>query len=377
LALGLVAAFAACTVLPPDDHRVVDRWLLCDECTAGELDSVRLLGSTAVPRLATALIDGPTLGRRKLMREKSTRSYVAIQPPPTISQADYVNDLVSNYLARYQQRAASALAAIGGVEARDVLDEALGPGNVTQYRADVVRAIRFARSGFDVTPYPGQVTPASVGVGDTVRVASKSGGVHTGDELAALDGAAFAPADVLISVQPSQLLFLAASPLGRHALDILNAGNTSNAERTSLSISTELDPNDRATLGCVLIGCLFDGVPTLVATVLPHLSVLTLRKAPSPVDTSDVFKVRNLSPASPMPVTAHLDWPAGSAANLDLRWTECVPPYSAVGNSSGATLARPEVTSVSIPVGDCWGLTVRMVSGGTGRVFAKLRVTSP
>lgn len=372
-----LAIVAGCNGLTDEQHGVVDRWLLCDECTSGERDSVRALGEKAVARLTGALLKGPPADRRQLMTQKFENIYASLTPAPPITQAAYVNELLGNYVATYQSRSAVALGEIGGDGARDALNTALSPPQIAQYRADVVDVIRFVRSTLGATPFGGTVSPSAVGVGDTVRISAAPNQPFTGDEVAALDDAPLAPNDVLMSVQPRQLQFLAAGTSGNHAVAISNVGTTTDTQIATVAITTLLDANDRAMLSCETLACIAAAAPFVTQPTMPFRSVLSLWRTVSSPDTLDALKVLNSSPASPLAVTARLDWPTNANANLDLRWSRCADPQDPVGNANGATSNNPEQTSVSVPAGTCWFLAVLMPSGGSEVVFARLTITTP
>ena len=69
LALALIGSLAACV-----HNRAIDRWLMCDECMEGELDSVVALESGAVERLTNTL-GGPPPDRAENMRRRFSASY--------------------------------------------------------------------------------------------------------------------------------------------------------------------------------------------------------------------------------------------------------------------------------------------------------------
>lgn len=358
------------------EHRVVDRWLLCDDCTSGEREFVRALGERAIPRLTSALLQGPPADRRALMRTKFQRGHASLGPGIALTETEYVDELLSNYVATYQKHSALSLADIGGADARNVLDEALSPARVNSFRADVVRFVRSLRSTMDAARFTGTVAPSSVGVGDTVSVTAPPAEPFDGNELASLDDAPFASTEVRIVVPPPLLRFLAAGPTGNHTLTITNVGTTSDSQVTSLSIATLLDINDRATIACATLTCIADSAPRLTASEMPAMSILAFRRTTNRPDTLDAYRIENALLSNPLPVTVRLEWPASPSANLDLRWRQCSEPLASAGSEDGATQSNPENTSNSIPPGQCRLLLVIMVSGSTEPVFARLRVAT-
>jgi hypothetical protein len=127
----LVFALATCQRQSPAEENTVRRWLLCDECQEGELDSVVALGSAVVPRLTEALHGPPERGRLNVDRQ--ARAMFARGPQVAISEERFVDHYVKNYEAVYQRRAAIALARI---------DTALARINTAPARAALLDAVR-------------------------------------------------------------------------------------------------------------------------------------------------------------------------------------------------------------------------------------------
>jgi len=121
-------------------------WLECDECTEGQLEAVVKLGLLAMPRLTQALLNGPSAGTRALKRDHLIETYHKVQSyqlsqklePLAMSEREYVQLYLRNFTALYQTRAARALAAIGGEQARKALTTALK----LRLRKDVRAAVR-------------------------------------------------------------------------------------------------------------------------------------------------------------------------------------------------------------------------------------------
>jgi len=139
--LTLILALTACDSLTPREQRTVQRWLLCDECTEGELDSVVALGDRGVKALEAALKGPPKKGRENM--ELQAKAMFARIPGPTISMQKYVDHYLDNYEATYQSRAAIALARINSPRSRAVLLDALRRDSL--YRHDVRRVLGRSR----------------------------------------------------------------------------------------------------------------------------------------------------------------------------------------------------------------------------------------
>jgi hypothetical protein len=205
LLLCLGAAAAGCG--PSKTERVaIDRWLLCEECAAGELDSVLAIGNRAVGVLGRALT-GPPRSHYENVRRQALAYFDRLQAFAGASvrttREAYVSHYVGNYVATYQSRAAVALAGIGTPRARSVLHDALRRDSV--YRSDVRRTLGGA-VGASLTVVSGDnqiaprdsfvLNPLIVGLHDTtgqalegvrVRFVIDSGGGRTTDSIQRTD----------------------------------------------------------------------------------------------------------------------------------------------------------------------------------------------
>ncbi|HWN11155.1 MAG TPA: hypothetical protein VNO50_18090 [Pyrinomonadaceae bacterium] len=122
--------------LSPDQwtqtRRTIVTYLECEECEEGELEAVVKLGESAVPTLAATLLEGPSPANREILRRqlldtyRKLKEYEKTHPKAKTSQGEeeYVKTYAENYVALYQTRAARALGAIGGPNARKALEEA-------------------------------------------------------------------------------------------------------------------------------------------------------------------------------------------------------------------------------------------------------------
>lgn len=112
-------------------------WLTCTECTEGQREFVRdSLGTAVIPLLESALMGLDTTYRGNIAH--GIGAHWALIDSASVDSATYVAHFLSNFDATVQRRAAVAL---GDLRAVDVLENALRPGNVQRYRADVVAVI--------------------------------------------------------------------------------------------------------------------------------------------------------------------------------------------------------------------------------------------
>jgi len=146
--LVLLAVYARQRSPQPLDQPIVSL-LQCEECVAGELDSVVALGTSAVPTLAGLLIAGPSGESRQLMEgylRERYRDYVAYVTadsllPLSMTEQEYVAEYAGNHVARVRRRCALALSAIGGPEATHALCEALRMDLRRDVRATILQAL--------------------------------------------------------------------------------------------------------------------------------------------------------------------------------------------------------------------------------------------
>jgi hypothetical protein len=124
---------------------VIERWMQCQECDRGELDSVAALGQAAWPRLRDYLLNGPEPERvdrvrRHLERSHDSASAHSPTQPLVMSRMLLVQTFLGNLDAVYRARSARALREIGGDSARSALDSATH----LNLRGDVLQEIRAA-----------------------------------------------------------------------------------------------------------------------------------------------------------------------------------------------------------------------------------------
>lgn len=131
-------------------RRALVAWLTCEECTDGELDAVVAFGPRVVASLASTLREGPSPASVAELRAHLETNYdklVAYQVDHpeaaiTMTKAEYVNAYLGNQAALYRSRAAMALGAIGGDEARSALSQALSSNLREDVRATVEKELR-------------------------------------------------------------------------------------------------------------------------------------------------------------------------------------------------------------------------------------------
>lgn len=123
--------------LSPERSTVVRRalvaWLECEECDGNELPNVVTLKRDALPMLIPTLNEGPSPAKREVflagleMNFDKLVEYSKTHPESMIkmNKEEYLNTYLQNYVAKYQSRAAIALAEIGGKEAKAALKRSL------------------------------------------------------------------------------------------------------------------------------------------------------------------------------------------------------------------------------------------------------------
>jgi hypothetical protein len=128
-------------------HAIVN-YMECEECDDGELEAVVKLGTLAIPTLVAILREGPSPSQIEMLRRHLTTTYRELKayelthPDAAVpgTEEQYVKTYLSNYVARYQIRAARALGKIGGPEARRALEEA----SLAPLRDDVRNVVKAA-----------------------------------------------------------------------------------------------------------------------------------------------------------------------------------------------------------------------------------------
>jgi hypothetical protein len=199
LALGIMSCRAKDSV----ENRVVQRWLLCDECVEGELDSVLALRSRGEKAMIKAL-EGPPKDRVENMRLQAEGMYARI-PHPATPRQKFVDHYVGNYRAIYHRRAEVALRRFNTPTAHSALVDALR--HDTRYRDDVLRGLAEAAGvSLSVTAGDRQQAPVDsfVRINPTVLVrdtitAQPLSGVRVAFQVDSGGGVALPPSQVTSS----------------------------------------------------------------------------------------------------------------------------------------------------------------------------------
>jgi hypothetical protein len=132
-----------------DAQRRIQDWLLCEECTDGELEGVVALGAGAVPSLVATLRGGLSPASRASFQQQLVETWDGGPGSDArLSRDQFVEHHVGNRDALLRVRAARALGRIGTPEARAALREAL----VVRHRPSVEESIRDALE--EPTPIP-------------------------------------------------------------------------------------------------------------------------------------------------------------------------------------------------------------------------------
>ncbi|HYC33051.1 MAG TPA: hypothetical protein VEB59_12235 [Gemmatimonadales bacterium] len=136
--LPLALVLVACDPLPGPERKAIHDWLVCEECTEEQREAVVRLGDRGVPSMAQALRDAPRKGKR-IVREQTRAMYARVAATAAVPEQQYVDEVVANYVATYQRRAALGLHEIGTPAAHDALVTAARDHD--RYREDVMREI--------------------------------------------------------------------------------------------------------------------------------------------------------------------------------------------------------------------------------------------
>jgi hypothetical protein len=350
----------------------LEKWLNCDECLAGERDAVKGMGNEAVPRLRELLLGYPDSAELRVFMAQARTAY-RMSPPVGITEEEYRANRFGVFQARRQTRAALSLVDIHTAPAKSVIDYASRIA-LGRFRSDVARAVRFQAATWDGLTFS-DTALRDVQFGDSVTLQGTTTSL-TALALAVIDSSPFPPDSIILHREAGKLIFAAAGLPGPHGVAVIDGGST---RMTHLTITSDVDPNDRHTRLCTTDQCRADSADVITAASLPALKFLTLKSTGTALDTMDFFRIQ-APPGGPLNVIARLDWrgQGSEPVNLDLRWANCVG-LGLTGSGSGATpLNRPEVTSILIPPGQCRLLLVIGPRAlGVPTVIARLRIASP
>ena len=129
--------------------RTLSAWLEAEVFDPSELQPLIQYGQAVVPSLIAALNAGPSPARRERLRHsldaehdmllEQARNSPGRKLPP---KGDYIDHYAANFEALYRIRAAQALAAIGGAEARKALEAAAGKAGRDDVRAAIQESLK-------------------------------------------------------------------------------------------------------------------------------------------------------------------------------------------------------------------------------------------
>ena len=128
-------------------------WFECEECEEGQLQAVVKHGPPVIPLLRSALLRGTAPATRELMRRSLAKRYdelVRFQKTHPYSKVGsskeaFIATNIENLDARYQVRAAQALAAIGGAASRRALEEGLEAAKRSDVRESIKASMALPR----------------------------------------------------------------------------------------------------------------------------------------------------------------------------------------------------------------------------------------
>lgn len=128
--------------------RALAAWLNSGDFDARRLTPLKKYGQAVVPSLIAALDAGPSSARRELARRSLETQYETLAKYSQSgskfqldSKADFVQRYMGNLETLYRIRAAQALAAIGGSEAKTGLEAAAGRAGREDLRKEIQRAL--------------------------------------------------------------------------------------------------------------------------------------------------------------------------------------------------------------------------------------------
>lgn len=124
--------------------RALSKWFESEHGHPAELTPIVQLGEIVVPSLVAALEQGPSPTRRERLRRTLDADYAKfaerVSKPP--GKEAFVAHYMANFDAVYRARAARALAAIGGAQARRALQSELSKPMREDVRAAIERSLK-------------------------------------------------------------------------------------------------------------------------------------------------------------------------------------------------------------------------------------------
>jgi HEAT repeat protein len=127
---------------------VLAAWLGSEDFDAARLAPLKKYGQAVVPSLVSALVTGPSPAHREAARRSLERQYDRLAKYAQDggrfqlrSKPDFVEYYMGNLGTLYRIRAAQALGAIGGPEAKTALAAAAGKAGREDLRKEVQRAL--------------------------------------------------------------------------------------------------------------------------------------------------------------------------------------------------------------------------------------------
>ena len=127
----------------------IHTWLESEDFDEGDLNTLIRYGEAVVPSLIAALSAGPSPARRERLRRSLDADYSSLAERArkqagrkVPSRDDYLGHYLGNFEALYRVRAAQALAAIGGPDARKALEAAVGRAARADVRAVIEQALK-------------------------------------------------------------------------------------------------------------------------------------------------------------------------------------------------------------------------------------------
>ena len=133
--IAAVAALTAlaCWSVPEVDRQIVMPWLLCTDCTTGELDRVVVYGKRVAPTLADALSAGPTSLEDSVTRVQAAEGVMRarryrvrhniVAPLTTADSLETVQRQLDHFQLTYRLRAAQALVRIDSLRAAGLVND--------------------------------------------------------------------------------------------------------------------------------------------------------------------------------------------------------------------------------------------------------------